>query len=246
MKKTQAKNASNDIARDRAATVSERVEAQLVAAALRKAQAGQQPSLREMSALRRFEKHRNEQLRWEHYRTVPARHYAEMSGRQHKVLNEQAKLHGIPCAGSTIDLCHVIRWLHDFLAKNSHRLDGDAVRESDEGDAALARKRIAEAEMAEIEVARIRGTVVAKSEAIEAVATLAARAVRVMDILENTIATEFEMWIADPVVREVPAEDRMRAVRDFVRKTCREVRQAEADGAEKELKQAQANQAAGT
>jgi hypothetical protein len=48
-----------------------------------------------------------------------------MSGRQTKVLNEQAALYGIPFGGASINLPAVVRALHDFLAKNAQKLARD-------------------------------------------------------------------------------------------------------------------------
>ena len=45
-----------------------------------------------------------------------------MSGRQTKVINEQAARYDLPFGGPTIDLPDVVRALHDFLAKHAQRL----------------------------------------------------------------------------------------------------------------------------
>ena len=54
-----------------------------------------------------------------------------MSGRQTKILHEQADRYGIPFAGRVINLPTVVRTLHDFLAANArllrHPEDGDAL-----------------------------------------------------------------------------------------------------------------------
>jgi len=90
----------------------------LAQSALEKKRAGQKPNAQESAALRRVEKQIDDQKRWEHYQSIPKRHWQEMSGRQCKVLNEQARRHGVPLLGSTIDLTAVVKWLHDFLADN--------------------------------------------------------------------------------------------------------------------------------
>ncbi len=48
-----------------------------------------------------------------------------MSGRQTKVLKEQADRHGIPFGGATVNLPEVIKKLHDFLAENKFKLARD-------------------------------------------------------------------------------------------------------------------------
>jgi hypothetical protein len=48
-----------------------------------------------------------------------------MSGRQTKVIHEQAVLYGIPFGGAAINLSEVVRSLHDFLAANARKLSAD-------------------------------------------------------------------------------------------------------------------------
>ena len=48
-----------------------------------------------------------------------------MSGRQTKVLNEQADRYGLPLGGPVIDLPKLARALHDFLAANAKKLNTD-------------------------------------------------------------------------------------------------------------------------
>ena len=54
-----------------------------------------------------------------------------MAGRQQKVINEQAERYGFPFVGAVIDLRAVVRYLHDFLARNNYKLaageTGDAL-----------------------------------------------------------------------------------------------------------------------
>ena len=82
------------------------------------------PNAREVAGLVRYEKLKEEKQRWQYYRTIPLRHWREMSGRQAKVLIEQADLHGIPFSGKTIDLSAVVAALHNFLADNKYKLAG--------------------------------------------------------------------------------------------------------------------------
>lgn len=57
------------------------------------------------------------------------------------------------------------------------------------------------------------------------------RLVRVLSLLETAITSELALWLASDKVRGMKAEERGRMVREFVNRTCREVRQLEADGA---------------
>jgi hypothetical protein len=94
----------------------------LAAEGLARRRAGGKPNRQEAAAIRKIERAREEEDRWRYYRAVPQKHYREMSGRQTKVLNEQAIRHGIPCGGPVIDLAAVVRWVHDFLASHAHVL----------------------------------------------------------------------------------------------------------------------------
>ncbi len=49
-----------------------------------------------------------------------------MSGRQTKVINDQATRYGIPFGGASIDLPNVVKALHDFLADNAQLLAREA------------------------------------------------------------------------------------------------------------------------
>lgn len=55
-------------------------------------------------------------------RSVPKRLYNQWSGRQTKVLHDQARRYGMPLEGATIDLIEVVEWIHDFLAENKRDL----------------------------------------------------------------------------------------------------------------------------
>lgn len=76
--------------------------------------------------MRRYLTDREERERWKYYRTVPKKHYRQLSGRQDKVLNEQATAYGIPVGGPTIDLEAVLRWFHDYLSRTRIRGDSEA------------------------------------------------------------------------------------------------------------------------
>lgn len=55
-------------------------------------------------------------------RAIPKRLYNTWSGRQTKVLHDQARRYGMPLEGATIDLIEVVEWIHDFLAENKRDL----------------------------------------------------------------------------------------------------------------------------
>ena len=104
------------------------VDARLVAQAYRKVFDRKELTRAESEALKRHEKQKEERLRWQYYHSIPQKHWRQMSGRQTKVINEQATRYGIPFGGTKIDLAAVAKSLHDFLAENAQRL----AREDDE------------------------------------------------------------------------------------------------------------------
>ncbi len=136
-------------------SVDERITKELAASGLKKRQAGGTPTAREQAAIRKLERQREEEQRWQYYRTVPKKHWNAMSGRANQVLKKQVETHGIPLEGATIDLTKVVRWLHDFLAANRIKLmrdeDEDAALMAGEGPA-IERWRLAKAQIAEIEL----------------------------------------------------------------------------------------------
>lgn len=103
----------------------EAYDRKLAAEAVRKMARGEALTVREQTALKRYERERDENLRWKHYAAIPQKHWRRMSGRQTKVINEQAALYGIPFGGPTINLAEVVKSLHDFLAANARRLSAD-------------------------------------------------------------------------------------------------------------------------
>jgi hypothetical protein len=105
--------------------MSDRLDSKQAAESYAKIKRGVSLTVREQQALKRFEKDREEQLRWKYYAAIPQKHWRTMSGRQTKVLQEQADRYGIPFGGPTIDLARVARALHDFLAANAHKLAVD-------------------------------------------------------------------------------------------------------------------------
>lgn len=97
----------------------------LVARAYRKVMDRQELTDKERAALKRHEKEKEERLRWQYYAAIPQKHWRQMSGRQTKVINEQAARYNIPFGGATINLPSVVRAFHDFLADNAYKLTRD-------------------------------------------------------------------------------------------------------------------------
>ena len=99
-----------------------RVDGPLIAGAMRKVANRQDLTREERAALKRYEKQKEERLRWEYYGSIPQKHWRQMSGRQTKVINEQADRYGLPFGGPVVNLPKLARALHDFLAENAIKL----------------------------------------------------------------------------------------------------------------------------
>jgi hypothetical protein len=106
----------------------------------------------ERQALKRHEREREERLRWQFYRSIPQKHWREMSGRQAKVLREQADRYGLPLGDATVNLPSLARALHDFLADNATKLaqDDDPLLQGG-GSPALERYREERAALARLD-----------------------------------------------------------------------------------------------
>lgn len=96
-----------------------------MARAYRKVMDKQELTDKERAALKRHEKDKEERLRWQYYAAIPQKHWRQMSGRQTKVINEQALRYSLPFGGPHINLPAVVRAFHDFLADNAHKLAKD-------------------------------------------------------------------------------------------------------------------------
>jgi hypothetical protein len=107
------------------ATSAARMDQELVARAYRKVMAKEELTAAERTALKRHERDKEERLRWQYYGSIPQKHWRSMSGRQTKVINEQAQRYGLPFGGPTINLPSLARALHDFLADNALKLSRD-------------------------------------------------------------------------------------------------------------------------
>jgi hypothetical protein len=85
-------------------------------AALEKRRLGQKPSREESAALRRIEEAKAEEQRAATFAAVRKGEWAKWSGRQVKVINEQAERDGAPMLGATFSLPEFAKWFHDWRA----------------------------------------------------------------------------------------------------------------------------------
>ncbi|MEX0937330.1 MAG: hypothetical protein WDZ59_05675 [Pirellulales bacterium] len=157
-----------------APTAAQRIDSDLVASAYRKVVNRQELTAQERAALKRHEKEKEERLRWEYYESIPQKHWRQMSGRQTKVINEQAKRYGIPFGGANINLPDVVRAMHDFLAENAIRLsrDDDPLMQGG-GSPALERYREERAALARLDRQEREGQLIPRSDVREALGRIA-------------------------------------------------------------------------
>jgi hypothetical protein len=148
----------------------------LVQSALAKKRAGQKLKREEQRAIERYQRDEDERTRRRHYGQIPKKLWVQWSGRQHKILADQANCHGIPVGGETIDLPAVVKWLHDFLAENQYKLRQEEAREEDgtESGEKLRNLRLRN-EQLERDAARDKLQTIDRSEAHDAFAAAAAR-----------------------------------------------------------------------
>jgi hypothetical protein len=155
-------------------SASDKLERETAARAYKKLMAGETLSRTEQAALRRFEKDKEETLRWQYYRTIPQKHWREMSGRQTKILQEQAQRYGIPFDGRTISLPNVVRALHDFFKRNAVKLSADEDLLSGESSPALERYREERAALARLDRLERERVLVSRQEVREGLTRIGA------------------------------------------------------------------------
>jgi hypothetical protein len=153
-----------------------RADQELVTRAYRKVVAKEELTRPERQALTRHEKAQEEKRRWQYYRSIPQKHWKAMSGRQTKVLNEQAARYGIPFGGPVVDLPAVVRAWHDFLADNAIKLakeDEDALLQAPSSPA-LERYREERAALARLDRLEREGQLLPRDQVREALGRIAA------------------------------------------------------------------------
>lgn len=161
---------------DPAARLSRQLDKELASQAYRKVVAGERPTAREAAALRRYEADQEETRRWQYYESIPQKHWRAMSGRQTKVLQEQAQRYGLPFGGRTVCLPDVVRALHDFLALNARRLaaEDDPLMAGDAASPALERYREERAALARFDRLERERQLVSRGDVREGLGRIAA------------------------------------------------------------------------
>ena len=153
-----------------------RLDKDLITRAYRKTLDGQELTGPERAAVKRYEKGKRERNAWDCYNAIPQKHWRQMSGRQTKVLNEQAARYGIPFGGATINLPAVVRALHDFLAENAVKLarDEDPLLQGGPASPALEAYRVERAALAKLDRMERERLLVPRDDVRQALGRIAA------------------------------------------------------------------------
>jgi hypothetical protein len=152
-----------------------RADQDVLARAYRKVVAKEELTAAERQALRRHETDKEERLRWQYYASIPQKHWRAMSGRQSKVINEQAARYNLPFGGPSVNLPALARAIHDFLADNAVKLarDDDPLL-SGGSSPALERYREERALLARLDRLEREGALLPRDEARRALGRVAA------------------------------------------------------------------------
>lgn len=163
------------------------IDADLVRSAVAKLRVGDRLTSDERRAYKAFEKKREEESMRRHYSSVPQKMWREWSGRQTKVLKDQAQRYGIPI-GATIDLSELALWLHDFFAKHGRKFSAPETDDPElQGTAspALEEQRREKAIMLRLQRLEREGTLVDKAYVDDKLEQLAAVLRRAGERLER-------------------------------------------------------------
>ena len=192
-------------------TASGKLDRQLAAEAARKRAAGEKPTREENAAIRRIDKAVEEENRWAYYATIPQKHWRTMSGRDRRTIVEQASRYGLPFGGRSIDLSAVVRALHGFLARHSHKLAGvdDDPLMSGNDSPALEQYRKAKAEHAELDLAERRGELMPVDRTREGMAIFAGHIRNATEVLRRQYGPDAQTILEEHI------NDALRDVLDY-------------------------------
>lgn len=203
----------------------------LAESAEHKWEAGKTATRAEAAAHKRVENLREEIQRWEHYQTIPQKHWIHMAGRGRKVIVEQAKAHGLPFDTAVISLPAFVHALHDFLAANARRLSDKmptaipGVDPNDEmnlflgGDSpALERFRNARANLAELEFEVKKENFVDREHLRESFALVASVLRRAGEQLQKQFGPEAQEILDEALDDVVNHVEKLMAKKDEERK----------------------------
>ena len=184
-----------------ASSLADRLDRDLAAKAYRKVMQGQEPTARERAALKRFERGQEEQRRWQYYESIPKKHWRAMSGRQTKVINEQAALYGLPLGSAKINLPEFVAALHNFLAANARKLSApdDELMQGDSSSAALEQYRRERAKLARLDRLERERTLIQRDQVREGLGRIAAILRTAGQAIERQYGAEAGALLAEAV-----------------------------------------------
>jgi len=135
----------------------------LAETAIRKLDAGEEPTQTELNGARKYELRLQELYGIPFVEAVPHRLYRQWAGgREYVVLKTQADAYGFPIRGDFISIPSVIKHLHSFLTANQYKL---LPKNSPNDDQHSDRYREAKADMAEDERDTRRGQLIPRFDA---------------------------------------------------------------------------------
>lgn len=110
---------------------------------------------------------------------VPKGEYCELSGRQHKLVDDAARKYDLPLDRATINLSDALKALHDLVAANAHRLRQDLSGDRNDLEEQKLRQQIIglerDNEKKMIELQFTRGDAIPKVAVAEALVSLSAK-----------------------------------------------------------------------
>lgn len=148
----------------------------LVQSALAKKRSGHKLKQAEQRAIDRYQRDEDVRASQRHYAALPKKLWVEWSGRDHRVLLDQAATYGLPLSGETISLPAFAKAIHDFLAANTHKLRKEDAAEGDGTEAGERLKNLRlKNEMLTEELAQMRRETLPRGEVHDRLAAIAAR-----------------------------------------------------------------------
>lgn len=163
----------------------------LVQSSLAKKRAGHKLKQAEQRAIDRYQRDEDERARLRHYSDIPKKQWVQWSGRDHRRLLDQATTYGLPVSGETINLPAVVKWLHDFLAENTHKLRREDANEDDGSEAGERLKNLRlKNELIEIELAEARSETMPRGLVHDGLAAIATRLRSAGDQLQRRFGPE--------------------------------------------------------
>lgn len=110
---------------------------------------------------------------------VPKGEYCQLSGRQHKLVDDAARNYDLPLDRATINLSEALKALHDLVADNAHRLRRDLSGDRNDLEEQKLRQQIIglelDAEKKQIELQFTRGDAIPKVAVNESLVALSAK-----------------------------------------------------------------------